>query len=202
MDVLKLIYLLYKISYFDLMEDNIKIPENVASMQIKHLPFLLELRKFENEEPTDADISRMNANFVGMPVSKMRRYTKGDNRNLFNAIVQAFGTYTQTPLPLELTYSDQTYVFISDFAKVPIDWHIDKDQCDFEETPVALASFCYIEKGFSYGQADEHDNVINPRSERNKVFSEQMPLSLYLDIQSFFLLSWDVLQKLLTEAKS
>lgn len=186
--------------------DKINIPEDIDSMRIKHLFFLKEMVQFEKREPTNDEMARLNASFVGMPPGQMRRYARQDNLNLFKAIVETFGTYTQKEIPLELTYpnsdgEDITFEFVSDFSRLPLDWFIDRDESDFEQNPIDLASFCYIEKGMSYGEPDEHDNVKNPRSTRNKIFTEHMPLSLYLDIQGFFLLSWNVYQKYLDQAK-
>ncbi len=189
--------------------EQIRIPNDVESMRIKHLPFLMESMKFEDREPTDGEIKRMNAEFTGIPLAKMGRFTKQDNKNLFNNIVDVFGTYSQKKIPLEITYPDKdgneiTYEFLSDFSRLPYDWYVDKDEAEpyFDENPIDLAAFVYIEKGLSYGEPDKHDNVKNPRSVRNEIFKEHMPLSLFLDIQSFFLLNWDVLRKYSMEVKN
>lgn len=181
-------------------------------MRIEHLFFLRESVEFKDREPTFAEIRSMNANFTGLSTHQMGRYSKEDNLNLFNAILESFSTYKQDSLPLEITYpdsngKDQTYVLMSDFSKLPYDWWVDRDEAaehseNFENNPIDLASFVYIEKGMSYGEPDEHDNVKNPRSIRNEVFKKHMPLNLFLDIQSFFLLNWHVLARYSTEAKN
>lgn len=186
------------------MKESISIPATVKDMRIRHIHFLFELNTFKDREPTDEEISRMNASFIGVQASVMRRYTKMDNRKLFLSIKKTFDNYKPSPLEMELEYKDEngnklTYEFISDFTRVPLDWHIDKDNIDFKMNPIDMASLCYIEKGSTYGESDENDNLIHPRSKRNKIFTDQMPLSVYLDIQSFFLLSWHALNKLSRE---
>lgn len=188
------------------MDNEINIPATVEDMNISHLPFLLKLRELqEKENITVGDITRMCANFTGIPIVKMRRYPKSRLQFLFEKIVEVYGTYNPQPVPLTLEYKDEDgklikYNFITDFTKLPVDWYIDIDESDIEGNPMDLMCFCYIEDGMSYGEPDEHDNVLNPRSVRNKIFTENVSLDLYLDVQGFFLLNWNVVQKSSTEA--
>ena len=181
------------------MDDVINIPESTDEMRIEHLKFLLELAKFD-DEPNIIDKCRLNSIFTGIPIQKMKRYSATDNKNLFDSINEVFAKHTTKPCPLELTYEGQTYTFRFDFTLHPIDWDDDykNAQDKFEENPIDLVSFCYIEKGMSYGESDEQQNPKNPRSVRNEVFKKHLPLSTYLDIQAFFLLSYNVLQRYLT----
>lgn len=178
----------------------INIPMSVNDMRIKHLPFLLKLNEFVGSEPGHKDICKMTAHHVGMDYIKLIKYPKAAVRNLFIEIADTFNTYKPEELPLSITYKDEDgkeikYNFLYDFTRLPYEWFIDEKEIDFSESPIDLVSMCYIEDGFTYGQADEFDNVINPRSVRNRIFSENVPLSLFLNIQAFFLANWNVSQK-------
>ena len=69
----------------------IKIPENVHSMKVHHVHFLLELKKFEDKDPSDAEMCRMNALFTGLPLDTVKRFNKRDNKRIWNEIVESFG---------------------------------------------------------------------------------------------------------------
>jgi len=198
------------------MEQKIEIPSKVEYMEIKHVHFMLELTKFKGTEPGANDIARLNALFTGVPLVKMKRFSPRANRNLLNQIMTAVQTYQQSAIPIFLEYPNPDYNkqihsedkktirynFIKDFTNLPVDWFQDMDQAVFDENPVDLMAFCFIEDGLEYGHPDGQNNVINPRSKRNEVFLKHVPLNLYLDVQAFFLASWNVLQKLSTETQS
>lgn len=178
----------------------IRIPDSVHSMKVHHVHFLLELKKFEDKDPTDAEMCRMNALFIDMDLAIVKRFPRRDNKKIWNEIVESFGHYQpKEKIPAYLIYDGKKYTFRSDFTKFPTDWFIDYSDANFELNPIDLISFCYIEEGLSYGEVDEHSNIINPRADRNKVFKEHLPLDTYLDIEGFFLRSWNVLEKLLTQ---
>lgn len=179
------------------MESNtIKVPINVDEMRIRHLPFLTMLNDLKGEEPKIEDVVEMNSKFTGVPIGKMKRYTPRDNMNLFNQILKSFDTYIQKAIPTELDYEGQKYNFVTDFTKLPVDWFVDMTDADFEENPIDIMAFCFIEDGLTYGEPDEFENVINPRFKRNDIFKKHVPLSLFLDVQGFFLLNWNVFLKL------
>jgi len=205
----------------------LEIPADVSSMRIKHVHFLTELGQYEERDPTDAEVCRMNALFTGFELAQIKRFNMRDNRKLFNEIVKAYGTYQPVEkVPESLTYPNPdydekkkkqveakggtyphakeiTYTVRMDFTKLPTDWFIDLSVIDFDVTPVDMMSLLYIEKGMTYGQVEEDgsENIINPRYKRNLVFSEHVPLSLFLDVQGFFLKSWSVLEPLLIQAQ-
>ena len=188
------------------MESNIiKVPINVDEMRIRHLPFLTMLNNLDGEAKIE-DIVEMNSKFTGIPIGKMRRYTPKDNITLYNQILKSFNSYIQKPIPTDLTIKSDDgevikYNFVTDFTKLPVDWFVDMSEADFENNPIDIMAFCFIEDGLSYGEPDEFENVINPRSKRNEVFRSHVPLSLFLDVQGFFLLNWNVFLKLQTERK-
>jgi len=180
----------------------IRIPEDVHSMKVHHVHFLLELKKFEDKDPSDAEMCRMNALFTELDLKTVQRFNKRDNKKIWNEIVQSFGNYKpKKKIPAKLEYDGKVYTFRSDFTKFPTDWFIDYSGANFELDPIDLISFVYIEEGLSYGEVDKHSNIINPRAERNEVFKKHLPLDTYLDIEGFFLKSWSVLAPLLIQTQ-
>lgn len=184
----------------------VNIPESLDEMRIKHLPFLLALHEISHipiDEIPILEVVRLNAMITELPKSTLNRYTGKANRDLFRTIVSVIKEYKQKPIPNELTFEGVTYTLRPDFTKHPIDWADDLQHAEknFKDNPIDIVSFCYIEQGMTYGEPDEHQNSKNPRSVRNKVFEKHLPLSTYLDIQAFFLWSWQELQPYLTKEK-
>jgi len=186
-------------------EEIINIPAHIDEMRINHLPFLLERSKLpkSKNDISIIDKCKLNSLFTGIPLVKMKRYSASDNRELFDTIENCYETYVASPCPLELTYEGMTYTFRFDFTLHPVDWDDDYKtaQPEFENNPIDIVSFAYIEKGMAYGESDEQQNPKNPRHLRNEVFKKHLPLSTFLDIQGFFLLSYNVLQLYLTTEK-
>lgn len=189
------------------MTETVYIPASFDEMRIKHLPFLLQLHDISHipiDELDFKEVCRLNALITDVPESQLKRYTAIDNKRLLIKIIQTIGKYETKPCPSELNFNGVTYTFRGDFTKNPVDWADDLSYAEksFSDNPIDIISFCYIEKGMSYGEPDEHQNPKNPRSKRNEVFREHLPLSTFLDIQAFFLLSYKELRLYLTRAKN
>lgn len=188
------------------MTETINIPASVEEMRIKHLPFLLQLHDVSHVPIDDLEIKevcRLNSIITEIPEAQLKRYTPIDNRNLLKKIIETIGVYTPKPCPDYLQFNGVKYTFRGDFTKHPVDWADDLSHAQkrFVDNPIDIVSFCYIEEGLSYGEPDEHQNPKNPRSKRNEIFREHLPLSTFLDIQAFFLLSYKELKQYLTRAK-
>lgn len=183
----------------------IKIPASVKEMTLKHLPFLVALSDLNEQKRdildlTPSEIQEMLALFTGLPKQQFGMYTIKSNYNLMIEILHAFGRREDMKIPYELTYEGNTYVFQSDFTKLPTRWHVDTSEANVDKNPVDIMSFCYVEKGMVYGQSKDHKNIENPRHIRNKVFEKHVNLELFLAVQGFFLESWSVL-RILPEAR-
>jgi len=178
----------------------IKIPATVRDMTMKHLPFLEWLVKLNEEnrdilDLTPPELHEGLALFTGIPKQQFGMYLLKSNYQLMEQILLAYGKRDDnTKIPYELTYEDKTYVFQSDFTKLPARWHVDTSEADVNENPIDIMSFCYVEKGMVYGQTGDHNVIINPRSGRNEVFEKHVDLELFLAVQAFFLESWNVLR--------
>jgi hypothetical protein len=186
--------------------ETVNIPESPDEMRLRHLPFLLGLHEVSHipiDEIPTLEVCRLNSIITGVPREKLGRYTGKANRDLFKTVLEVIKEYKPKPIPQEIEFNGQVYTLRGDFTKNPIDWADDLQHAEqhFKDNPADLVSFCYIEKGMEYGQPDGHQNPINPRSKRNKVFEEHLPLSTFLDIQAFFLWSWHELQPFLIKEK-
>ena len=179
--------------------ETIEIPENAHEMRIKHLPFLLALIDFEGMEPADIpieDIVRLNAMFLCLEVRQLSRYKPEDNRTLFMEINQRLNQHEPQAIPLRLEYEGKAYTLRNPFIENPVDWKMDLIDAEpnFKDDPIDIISFVYVEEGMAYGESTEQQTQKNPRSVRNAVFREHLPLSTFLDIQAFFLKSWPELR--------
>jgi hypothetical protein len=189
-----------------MVEDIINVPAHIDDMRIDKLSFLLERTKFpkSKNDISIVDKCKLNSMFTQIELSKMKQYSSQANKDLFNTIEDCYETYEPKAIPLELEYEGKKFTLRIDFTQHPVDWADDLQQAqdDFINNPIDLVSFMYIEEGLSYGEADPHQNVLNPRSVRNEIFAKHLPLSTYLDIQGFFLASWNVVRLYLTVEKS
>jgi hypothetical protein len=135
-------------------------------------------------------------------------YLLKSNYKLIEQILLAYGKREEVNIPYELKFEveeegevvTQEYTFQPDFTKMPTRWHVDTSESNVSETPIDIMSFCYVEKGMVYGQAGNHNVILNPRSSRNPIFEEHVNLELFLAVQAFFLESWSVL-RILPEAQ-
>lgn len=56
--------------------------------------------------------------------------------------------------------------------------------------PVKLAAICYIPEGSTYGDLDQHDNMLYPLASRTDLMRDELPLETYLQLSGFFLRKW------------
>lgn len=133
---------------------------------------------------------------INNKIKLVKLYTKqdiskakvSDVNKVFEIILKVLSSYKPKEIPLTLEYDGKEYDLVTDYFKLPAGWFIDSESADFKKVPELLPAFAYIEKGRSYAETDEHENIINPLKERAEVFKKNMSLSSYLDLTSFFLL--------------
>ena len=180
------------------MKTTISIPDTVADMDVSHLRFFLELAKIKVEdlellEPTE--VSDLNCLFFSGNQGDFDIYSTQSNRQILAEIVKSCATVESGDIVPEIIVDGVTYVWQSDYSEQPVSFHRDIKQCDFEENPMDLVAFCYIEKGMMYNQLDDKTKVIlNPRRKRAKALANHFNLQRYLDVHGFFLKSYDVLR--------
>lgn len=123
--------------------------------------------------------------FTKKDVSKVK---VSDINKVFEEIVNTLAQYKPKEIPLSVEMDGVTYELITDYFKLPASWFIDSEGADFENIPELLPAFAYLEKGMSYAETDEHENIKNPLKNRAEAFKKYMTLPQYLDLIGFFLL--------------
>lgn len=169
-------------------ETTINIPSNINGFRIEHFKGLALLDGIK--DPKRVRMSQKIAicsAFTGVPEEDFEYYTPISVERLWFQILRVLDTYHPRPIPSQIQYEGQIYEFIKDMKKLPVAWFVDVSVTDFKEQPERLASFCYLEKGMGYAKRDENLNILNPLSERDRIFKEEMPLNRYIDLSSFFL---------------
>ena len=186
------------------MKTQIKIPDTVTDMNLSHLPFYLALAGLKPKEgpisPTlieDMDmleVSNLNCLFFSGNQGDFDIYNDASNRRILNEIILSCSRYKSKPFDPEIEVDGVTYVFQDDYSKQPVSFHRDVSLVDFEENPMDLVAFCYVEKGMMYNELDDKTKaILNPRKDRAKILEKHFTsLSLYLDLQGFFLDSYSV----------
>ena len=185
----------------------INIPENISALRIKdfkHVEALDEIQD-KNKGATISEMVKINSLFTDISIEDLRNMHVSTNNEIYSLILKMLDTYHPKPMPPAQVFLDGTpYVLIKDFTKLPTGWFVDVDAMtsDYEinedgeeelttsrmkEEPQIMAAFCYIEKGMTYAQIDQHKNIINPIGPRAKVFEEHFQLNHFIDLTTFFL---------------
>jgi len=119
---------------------------------------------------------------------------------LYKSIATQISSKKHEEPPKEITINKTTYVFVTDYLKMPYGWHQHiKVVCDEESDPLDKLGLLYIEKGMRYAETDHYGNVINPTDARTKILSEYLTLGQFYDVNGFFLSILELHQKLSTQ---
>lgn len=165
------------------------LPTRFSKLRIDKLKYFEMLK----DDPKIMDVVECNAAFTGIPKEELIRIKAVDHYKLLNEINNLISKYKPLKsIPLKIKYNGQKYTFRDDSTKMPMSWFIDIDLADLGKNPEYLAAFVYVEEGMSYGEIDDHKNIINSMIERSKVFKEHMPLDLFMSLQAFFLTKFNV----------
>jgi hypothetical protein len=163
----------------------IKVPKTLGDLRIEHLKAL----QFSNEKLGKMkmqDIIEFLSLVTSATKNELRKINLEDLKDILEHVVKIFTDYKVKNPDKKINIEGKDYEII-DPKKVGVGWHIDISNSDFEKDPGRLASLMYIEKGSTYGNMDEHGNMIYSNQDRQKIFERSMPLNCYLDIFSFFL---------------
>ena len=167
---------------------SINIPSKISNLRIRHL------KAFEILEQTEDWSIMRKIEFIkaycidNINVENMRDVDVSSITKVFNKIMSIISKYKPKELPFILELDGKEFELQDDFSKLPVGWLIDASAVDFKERPELLPAFCYIEKGMSYAEKDKHENILNPLKNRAELFKEHLPLDLFLNLSSFFLL--------------
>jgi len=179
------------------------IPDSVNDMTIEHLPFFMALSELapEGEEVSDTilldlephEVSDLVGLFFNAKPGAFDIYDSNSNLKMLMEIVLSCSKYDEKPIPKSYTIDGVEYIWQEDYSKQPVSFHRDIGKCDFTENPLELVAFCYIEKGMIYNQPHPKTKaVLNPRKDRAEKFRKEISLAAYLDLNGFFLMSYDV----------
>lgn len=178
----------------------IYIPKSSKDLKIKHF----EAYKYIESNAKQFNIMdkvKLISLISEVSIEKLREAKATSIEGLYSKIVDLMSKLRDVSLPLEVNYNDQKYTLRDEFIKHPIGWFIDASSIDFQEQPEMIASLCYIEEGMGYAEKDKHQNVINPLSDRSKVFKEEMPLEVFAKLNAFFLTRFETYKKMKEEIK-
>lgn len=180
----------------------LNIPKHISQLRIKHLKAFDIIK--ENEVISISDKIKLISIITDVSENKLRNTNVKGLQKAYSKVLELMNTYKEKEVPLELTYKGVTYELVNEFKKLPIGWFIDSSNVDFEKQPEYFPAFCYLEKGMDYASKDKHGNILNPLSERIKVFNKHLPLDTYLSLSGFFLRKYNQYKnsyRLIQEAK-
>lgn len=92
-------------------------------------------------------------------------------------------------------FEGKRYVFDKTFENKTTGQIIDMKLIeDIYSDPIQVMSILYVEEGMIYNQVDEHDRVLNPLRDREKIFAEHFRGDEFLNVFAFFLSSYEKLR--------
>lgn len=164
-----------------MMDFKIKIPSSLMDYRLKHFKAFSDL---VNDGIIDKVV--FLANLTDVAVSKIRMLNEKEINKIISLSVASFSKYKYSDPKKEITINGKQYTLVNP-DKASMGWHLDVKELDVMKDHAKLCAMMYIEKGTSYCEVDEHDNVIHPNAVREQEFKDHFPLPLYLDLRAFFL---------------
>lgn len=177
----------------------IEIPKTIKDCSPKQLAkwLLLTSEGVELETLMDKLHFRVEVVSIFSEVSKdqLRLISYKDINKVFNHCIELLATYESSD-PSELLELDgHRYVFEKDIHRFSTGQAIDMKLVeDLYSNPYEVLTILYVEEGMVYNQLDEHERVINPAKNREKVFREHFPGDEFLNVFAFFLRHYENLK--------
>lgn len=175
----------------------IKIPQSLSDYRISHYNSFTE---FVNSSEIVFDSIYFLSNLTKVGKNKIKTLRKEDINKMMALVFSSFSKFELKEPPKEIILNGKEYELINP-EKVGYGWWLDIKSLDWTKHHLELASMFYVEKGLSYCEVDENDNIINTNEYRQNEFEQHMPLPLYLNCRSFFLQKLSVLTKLSIQKK-
>lgn len=184
------------------MIEKIKIPDTCHDMKIDKVPFYLELVEMAGEKPDEnfldkldpVQVSDLNSIFFGKEHGYFDRFTDHSNRVLLSEIIISSAKYKPEQPRKDIEIEGVKYVLNLDFTDQPVSFHRDLGQIEPKENYLDILGFMYIEEGFVYNELDKTNRVKNPRKKRSQALKDSFTLAQFIDLQDFFLSSWNALK--------
>lgn len=175
------------------MEKQIEIPVDLNACRIHNFVAIYEMQEVKN--PAFAGIReriKVNAAFLGWTEDEMAMITARDNNRIYMQVMKVWNTYKKAAPPDTLEYAGRKFFLIKDFATLPNKWFMDCGAYDLKNEPGRIPAMCYLEKDkdgnmMPYAKQGDTKQILNPSSERMKIFEEHMPLNTFMNISAFFL---------------
>ena len=125
--------------------------------------------------------------FSGVPISKIKKGNIDDIQDASRSLIEMFASYEYKEPSGKVKIDGVTYVFEKDFRFISTGQIIDLKLIeDISENPSQAVAICYIEEGKDYCHEDERGRVVNPTSDRMKLFKEHFPGEEFLNFFGFF----------------
>jgi hypothetical protein len=151
----------------------------------------------------DEELIKFLKDFAGVEENDILDMDLKNVIELYKSIATQISSKKHEEPPKEITINKTTYVFVTDYLKMPYGWHQHiKIVCDEESDPLDKLGLLYIEKGMRYAEKDHYGNVINPSDERTKLLSEHLTLGQFYDVNGFFLSILELHLKLSIQEKN
>lgn len=130
--------------------------------------------------------------FSGVTISKIKKGNVDDIQHASRSLIEMFARYEYKEPSGNVTIDGVTYVFEKDFRFISTGQIIDLKLIeDISENPSQALAICYIEQGKEYCDEDERGRVVNPTSDRMKIFKENFPGEEFLNFFGFFLRDYE-----------
>ena len=132
--------------------------------------------------------------FSGLSKDRLYNVSAQEIHIPFNHIIDLLN-YEPTEPSGVVEFEGKRYVFDKTFENKTTGQIIDLKLIeDIYSDPIQVMSILYIEEGMIYNQVDEHDRVLNPLRNREKIFAEHFRGDEFLNVFAFFLNSYEKLK--------
>jgi hypothetical protein len=168
-----------KLNFIKTKKMQIKLPRTINDLRINHVESIAEM---DLDKMSVLDRAVICSQFTGVDVETVRRFAFDDVLTIMNHYFTLIGLYNSNKLPKDIEVNGIIYCLIDKAEKMPTDWHIDMSGFKMEDI-CNVAAFYYIEQGMEYCEMDNNKNILNPVSERSKIFREHLPLPILLDLR-------------------
>lgn len=133
--------------------------------------------------------------FSGVSKEQLRLGSRKDISKMFGHCIELLATYESSDPSEVLEFEGKRFVFDKDIHRLSTGQAIDMKLVeDLYSNPYEVLTILYIEEGMVYNQLDEHERVMNPAKNREKIFREHFPGDEFLNVFAFFLRHYENLK--------
>ncbi len=134
--------------------------------------------------------------FSGESKDQLRLASYKDINLIFGKCIDLLATYEQTEPSEVIEIDGRRFTFDKNIYNFNTGQAIDMKLIDdVYQNPSEVMAILYVEEGMVYNQLDERKRVLNPASERMKIFDDEFPGDEFLNVFGFFLRSYKDLNR-------